>query len=241
MNAIEDNEFSIEWKKLGKELPKPKAVLGISAHWGTNGTKISNLINPRQIYDMSGFPPELYALKYPAKGCPELAAKALSLLGEKASIDNSWGIDHGLWSVLHRMYPEADIPVTEISVDMEATPIEHFRLGQKLASLRKEGILILASGNIVHNLYLIDWAKKGGFLWADTFDAWIEKTIKEKDFASVSQYEKAGGSAKKAFFTPEHFYPLLYALGAADLEDEISVFNDKRVLGSLSMTGYLFK
>jgi 4,5-DOPA dioxygenase extradiol len=241
MNAIEDSEFSDEWKKLGQEVPRPKAILAVSAHWSTSGTKVSSQAKPKQIYDMYGFPPELYALKYPAKGDPQLASEALNLLGEKASIDNSWGIDHGVWSVLHRMYPEADVPVTELSVNLDATPEEHFRLGQKLAPLRKEGILILTSGNIVHNLSLIDWDKKGGFSWANAFDAWIEKTITEKNFALVSHYEKAGESAKKAFFTPEHFYPLLYALGAANSEDEVTVFNNKRIMGSLSMTGYLFK
>ena len=155
--------------------------------------------------------------------------------------DNTWGLDHGAWSVLAVMYPEADIPVLQLSLDVRADRREHFALGRKLRSLRDEGVLILGSGNVVHNLGRVDWERTGGFDWADDFDAYIEGCVARRNFDGVIDYEKAGPAAKNAFYTTEHFDPLLYVLGAAHEKDRLTVFNDTRVLGAISMTGYLFE
>lgn len=240
MNAIEDNEFARAWEELPARLPRPRAILAISAHWFGAGIKIADQAKPRQIYDMYGFPPELYALKYPAIGDPSLAKKAQALVGPAAHYDESWGLDHGIWAVLARMYPQADIPVTAMSVDVKADPLKLIETGKRLRPLREEGVLILGSGNIVHNLSLVDMRRRDGFPWADEFDGWVKSKIMAKSFANVANYGEAGPSSHKAFSTPEHFYPLLYVLGAADLNDGIDVFNDKRIMGAASMTSYLF-
>ena len=240
MNAVEDNEFTDKWKALGKSLPRPNAILAVSAHWYTASTRTSDTREPRMIYDMYGFPKELYDLKYPVEGSPELAGKISDLLKEGVITDNRWGIDHGTWSVLCRMYPDADIPVVQLSIDFNAAPEAHFETGRKLAELRKEGVLIIGSGNVVHNLSLINWGMSGGFDWAHEFDDYVKQNILNRNFEAVVNYGKAGKCAEKAFYTPDHFYPLLYVLGAADSEDDIEVFNDSCIMGSMSMTGYLF-
>lgn len=240
MNAIEDNLFTKTWEALGKRLPRPKAILAISAHWYTLGTLTSDEENPRTIYDMYGFPRALYELKYPVKGDAELTDAVTGLLGDMVVIDNGWGIDHGTWSVLCKMYPKADIPVVQLSVNSRAAAQEHYDLGKKLAALREEGYLIFGSGNIVHNLALISWDMQKGFPWAQTFDDFIKNAILEGRHDDVVHYERAGESAKKAFYTPDHYFPLLYALGASDAVDQVEVFNDVCLMGSMSMTGYLF-
>lgn len=240
MNAIEDNSFTKEWKNIANEIPKPKAILVISAHWYTNGTRINNSEKPEMIYDMYGFPDELYEVKHPVLGSLELANKVVNLLDGNISIDNSWGYDHGAWSVLYQMYPNADIPVVQLSIDKNLKPIEHLELGKKMRDLRNEGILIMGSGNVVHNLSLLDWHKVGGFPWAEDFDEYIKDKIENKDFIGVTNYKDLD-SSKYAFYTPEHFIPLLYVLGAADKEDNVKIYNDDLLMGSLSMTSYLFK
>jgi 4,5-DOPA dioxygenase extradiol len=240
MNAVEENEFTGNWVELGTKLPRPKAILAVSAHWYTAGTRICDAQYPTQIYDMYGFPKELYELKYPVKGSPELAHVTQELVDKEVQIDNSWGIDHGTWSVLCRMFPEADIPVYQLSIDKNADAATHYRIGQELSDLREQGVLILGSGNVVHNLSRISWELEGGFPWAEEFDAYIKKAILEQNYDAVVQYEKAGKSSEIAFYTPEHFYPLLYILGAAEADDKVRVLNDACVLGSLSMTSYLF-
>lgn len=241
MNAIEDNEFSSAWKNLAVKIPIPKAILAISAHWYTKDTRIATVEQPRQIYDMYGFPQELYDVKYPAKGEIQLAQRVQELLAEKIIVDNTWGIDHGTWSVLHRMYPDADIPVVQLSVAKNISAEAHYRLGKQLQVLRSEGILILASGNVVHNLSLVNWEMTNGYDWAVSFDDYIKQNILSKNYDNVIAYEKAGDEAKKAFFSPDHFYPLLYAMGATDGQDEIEVFNDASVMGALSMTSYIWQ
>ena len=240
MNAIEDNEFSQTWKALGKRLPRPKAILAVSAHWYSEGTRTSDLENPRMIYDMYGFPEELYELKYPVLGSPELASQLKKSIGDVVSIDNRWGIDHGTWSVLCHMYPDADIPVVQLSIDHQAPAMTHYEIGKKLRSLRADGVLILASGNIVHNLALINWQMEGGYPWAHEFDSFIKNNILEKNHDAVIHHERVGISAEKAFYTPDHYFPLLYALGASEPTDDIEVFNEKCLMGSMSMTGYIF-
>lgn len=241
MNAIEDNEFTNTWEELGRSLIKPKAILAISAHWYTDGTRTFDTEDPKMIYDMYGFPRELYELKYPAKGSAELANKVKSKLGEHIAIDNHFGIDHGTWSVLCRMYPEADIPVVQLSVNHRENARAHFEMGKALKSIREEGFLILGSGNVVHNLSLLNWSMAGGYPWAQEFDDYIKSKILAKNFEAVIDYHSAGSSAGKAFYTPDHYYPLLYILGASEMSDTVKVFNDKCLMGAMSMTGFLFE
>ena len=240
MNAVEDNAFTRTWNELGKSLPRPEAILSVSAHWFTKGTWIADSENPKQVYDMYGFPSELYEVKYPAAGSPTLANAVMQRIDNSIAVDNSWGLDHGTWSVLCRMYPMADIPVVQLSIDGTASPEDHFRMGQELAELRDEGIMILGSGNIVHDLGKLDWNMEGGFPYAEEFDNYIKDAVFQGRYEKAVQYQEAGPSAKLAFRTPEHYYPLLYVLGAASTTDRVSVFNDACVMGSISMTGYSF-
>ena len=241
MNAIERNPFSDAWIELGKSLPKPKAILCVSAHWFVRGTRINDSPAPKMIYDMYGFPDELYRVQYPAPGSPEFAHKAAKLLGERATIDNSWGLDHGGWSVLRRLFPNADIPVFQVSVDATATPEVHFSLGKLLRPLREEGVLILGSGNVVHNLGMVDWESSGGFDWAKAFDEYIQTNVLSRSFDNVVHYHHFGADARFSVPTQDHFAPLLTVLGAIEPDDTIRVLNDACVLGSLSMTSYLFQ
>ncbi|MBP6492137.1 MAG: 4,5-DOPA dioxygenase extradiol [Clostridia bacterium] len=241
MNAIEDNEYSKQWSELGNQITKPEAILAVSAHWYTHGIFTSDVSDPKLVYDMYGFPEELYQVKYDVKGSPEVADLTKDLIGDSVKVDNSWGIDHGAWSVLKHIYPNADIPVVQLSIDGNSSAASHYRLGQKIASLRESGVMILGSGNVVHNLGRVNWGMKGGYDWAMEFDNYIKSSILAGNHEDVIHYENAGASARPAFPTPEHFYPLLYVLGASDPEDKITVFNDSCTLGSMSMTGYLFE
>jgi 4,5-DOPA dioxygenase extradiol len=242
MNAIEDNEFTQNWRGLSKRIPRPEAILAVSAHWYTKGTKILNEMKPKTIHDMYGFPRELYEINYDSPGSPELAAKVKNLIKRESVYDNSWGIDHGTWSVLVHMYPERDIPVIQLSIDATASPEEHYQIGKELKELREQGVLLLASGNIVHNLGAVDFSMENeGYEWAYEFDNLIKRDIINKNFNSVINYKTLGKTAGMAVPTPDHFYPILYILGSAYEEDKISVYNDKCVLGSLSMTSYLFE
>lgn len=241
MNALEENEYTENWKKIAKLIPRPEAILSISAHWYTDGTRITDAAEPRMVYDMYGFPEELYQIKYNAPGSPELAHLTKGLISREVTIDNSWGYDHGTWSILHKMYPEADIPVYQLSVDKNAGSADHYRIGQELKALRDKGVMIFASGNVVHNLRMVNWDMEGGYSWAEEFDRYIKEKIIKKEYDDVIHYERAGKSAQSAFPTPEHFYPLLYVLGSTDREDRLTVFNDSCMLGGLSMTSYLFQ
>lgn len=240
MNAIEDNEFTRTWKRIADSIPVPSAILCVSAHWLTRGTRVSTLENPETIHDFYGFPKALFDIEYPAKGSPALAARTLDLLSPIAIGDNSWGIDHGTWSLLHVMYPDADIPVFQLSIDRMAKPEELFEIGRKLQPLRNENVLILGSGNIVHNLRMVNFSVKGGFPWAETFDRFIGERIEDRDFDSIIGYTTLGETAQFAVPTTEHFNPLLYVLGATSSEDTVKVYNDTCVAGSLSMTSYVF-
>ena len=241
MNAIEDNDYTRNWAKIASEIPKPKAILSISAHWYTNGSRITDEEHPKIKYDMYGFPDELYRVTYKAKGSPELAHLTKDLIKRNVKIDNTWGYDHGTWSVLTKMYPEADIHVFQLSVDNSASAEIHFQIGQEISALREKGVLIFGSGNVVHNLEKITWGMAGGHSWAVDFDEYIKNKIIQKEYQNVINYESAGKSSELAFFTPDHFYPLLYILGASMEDDEVSIYNDSCVMGSLSMTSYLFK
>ena len=240
MNAIEDNSFSRAWSALGATLTEPKAILSVSAHWFTRGTKVNDSPKPGMIYDMYGFPEELYQLNYPAPGSPELAYRVRSLVGDSVSIDNNWGLDHGTWSVLHRVFPQANIPVVQLSVNAMLTPAEHYAIGQTLRPLRDEGVLIFGSGNVVHNLSRVDWRMNDGQPWAQEFDQWIHQAIETGDHDPVIHYDRAGEAAQLSVPSMDHFAPLLYVLGASDADDAITTVNAECTLGSMSMTSYLF-
>lgn len=242
MNAIQDNQYSREWKEIAKKIPKPTAIISISAHWYTNGTKIMNDPKPKMIYDMYGFPKELYEVDYNVLGNKKLAEEAKGLITKSSTFDNTWGIDHGTWSVLVHMYPQRDVPVFQISIDANASIEEHYRIGQELKILRNKGVLLFGTGNIVHNLRLIEWGMDNkGFDWAYEFDNYIKENIEKKNHTNIIQYQKLGSVAKFAVPTQEHYLPLLYILGATDTNDTISCYNYDCLMGSISMTSYLFE
>ena len=241
MNAIENNKYTKAWEEIGKQIVKPEAILSISAHWYTKGTKISDASRPKVIYDMYGFPDALYHVIYQPDGSPKLAHDTMSLISSEVKADNGWGIDHGTWSVLCRMYPKADIPVYQLSVDADASTATHFRISRELASLRDKGVMIFGSGNVVHNLSRVNWDMDGGYSWASEFDGYIKEKIVSSQYDDVVDYSKAGPSAALAFNTADHFAPLLYVLGSSNQSDKLKVFNDSCTLGALSMTCYLFE
>lgn len=242
MNAIEDNEFTRGWKALGKRIGKPRAILAVSAHWYTKGLFVSDAAENTQVFDMYGFPEALYEVNYAPKGNTELAHHVLDLLPEDAKANRDWGIDHGVWSVLSRMVPDESIPVVMMSIDSQRSAEEQYALGQALRPLRKEGVLILGSGNVVHHLGLLNWERPGtGYPWADDFDHYVRDAILAGDFEKAVKYKSSGLAYQKAFPTPDHFDPLPVVLGAASKEDRVTVWNDARTHGSLSMTSYLFE
>lgn len=241
MNGIEDNAFSQTWSKFGKEIPKPKAVLVISAHWLTRGTHITAMSNPKTIHDFGGFPQALFDVQYPAPGDPELAEATSKLItSTDVGLDHDWGLDHGTWTVVRHMYPNADIPVLQLSIDYSKPPQYHFDLAKQLKDLRKKGVLIIGSGNMVHNLRKIAWDKiqvdNYGFDWAIEMNSIFKEKIGNSDFKSLIDYQKLGAGAALAIPTPDHYYPLLYAMALQDSKDDIRFFNDKMVGGSLNMT-----
>lgn len=240
MNAIEENEYTEAWREMSAQIPKPDAILAVSAHWFTDQTRVMTQEKPKTIHDFYGFPEELYQVQYNAPGATQLAAKTKLLLGDNCKEDQTWGIDHGTWSVLRKMYPDADIPVCQMSINRQLSPKEMFETGKKLKSLRVQNVLIFGSGNVVHNLGRVDFSVDGGYQWANEFDEYIRSRIISKEFDAVIDYHQAGECAKYAFPTPEHFDPLLYVLGASDEKDRVRVYNNARMAGSLSMTSYLF-
>lgn len=238
MNGIEDNEFSQRWRSMGNEIPRPAAVLCISAHWFTRGTLVTAMDNPQTIHDFGGFPKALFDVQYPAPGNP-LLAKAVVELVQKTTVipDHDWGLDHGTWSVVRQMFPEATIPVLQLSIDYTKGPLFHYELAQELAVLRKKGVLIIGSGNMVHNLRILNWSQpESAYDWAVEMDETFKKLILEGNHQSLIQYEQLGPAAKLAIPTPEHYLPLLYTLALQDKNEAVSLFNTKRVMGSISMT-----
>ena len=237
-NALENNRFTKSWEEIARELPRPKAILSVSAHWYTQGLFVNASSKPKQIYDMYGFPKEFYEIKYPAPGDPMLAADTALLTG--ARITEDWGIDHGTWAVLKRVFPEADVPIVQLSVDGELDAEGQFAMGEKLRSLRENGVLIFGSGSIVHNLECVDWSMDDGQDWALDFDREVKEKILAGNFGAVTDYRHLSAYTPKVFTTPEHFYPLLTVLGAADEKDKVKVFSEGSTLGAISMTSYLF-
>jgi 4,5-DOPA dioxygenase extradiol len=237
MNAILRNEFSQTWKRMGEEMPRPKAILSVSAHWLTRGTAITAMARPKTIHDFGGFPKELFDQQYPAPGAPKEILEETKKLVTTTTVldDHEWGLDHGTWSVLLPMYPKADIPVFQLSIDYYKPPMYHYELAQQLQQLRRKGVLIVGSGNIVHNLGMLDFDNKTKFDWADEFDAKIKGFIESGDHSSVVNYEKLGNIARMAVPTNDHYLPLLYTLGVKRKGEDVVFFNDKMDAGSISM------
>ncbi|MDR3651346.1 MAG: 4,5-DOPA dioxygenase extradiol [Paludibacter sp.] len=241
MYAIEDNEFVQSWQNLGKTLATPKAIICISAHWETQGTEITSIQNPPTIHDFGGFPRELYEIQYPVSGDPDLAKETIRILsGTSVQPDLKWGLDHGAWSVIRHIYPKANIPVIQLSLDYNKSPKEHYELATELASLRNKGVLFIGSGNIVHNLRHVAWDKHDdeefGYNWAIEANETIKKLIVANKHDELIDYKSLGKAVQMAVPTPDHYLPLLYSLALKDENEEVSFFNDKTVMGSLSMT-----
>lgn len=241
MNAIEENEFVKGFRAMGKTIPTPSAILCISAHWFTKGTKVTAMEMPKTIHDFGGFPQALYDVQYPAKGSPELAQETKSIVAPiSIELDDNWGLDHGAWSVIKHLYPEANIPVVQMSIDYTQAPLYHFELAQKLNKLRQKGILIIGSGNIIHNLGLVDFQNMHkddyGYDWAIEARATINKNLLDGNYQPLLDYKNQSKAVQLAIPTPDHFLPLIYSLGLQQKGETVSLFNDKLLAGSLSMT-----
>jgi 4,5-DOPA dioxygenase extradiol len=241
MNAIEENEFVTGFKTVAQTLPQPHAILCISAHWFTKGTKVTAMAMPKTIHDFGGFPKALFDVQYPAKGSPELAKLTQQILHPTSvNLDNDWGLDHGAWSVIKHLYPEANIPVIQLSIDYTQPAQYHFDLAKQLQSLRYKGVLIIGSGNIVHNLRLVDFANFNkdnyGFDWAIEAREFVNKKLIDGDYASLINYTNQSKALQLAIPSPDHYLPLIYTLALQDKSDNLSLFNDKLLAGSLSMT-----
>ncbi|MEI7187590.1 4,5-DOPA dioxygenase extradiol [Dickeya dianthicola] len=240
MNALDENDYTLAWRKLGETLPCPKAIVAVSAHWYTRGTAVTAMDKPRTIHDFGGFPQALFDTQYPAPGAPDVAKRVQDLLAPvSVYADNQeWGLDHGTWGVLIKVYPQADIPIVQLSIDGTKPPAYHYELGRKLAALRDEGIMIVASGNVVHNLRMIKWNGDGApYGWATAFNDFVRSNLAwqgdaaEHPLVNFMQHNDAALSNP----TPDHFLPLLYVLGGWDGQEPVSTPTDGIVMGSLSM------
>lgn len=239
MNAVEDNSFTEAWRKLAKSLPRPEAIVMVSAHWYTRQTAVTAMEKPRTIHDFGGFPQILYDAQYPAPGSSQLAQKVANLLAPTpVALNQDWGLDHGAWSVLIQMYPNADIPVVQLSLDITKPPVYHYEIGQKLSALRDQGILLICSGNIVHNLRTLTWRDDSEpYPWARSFDQYVRDNMNwqgPSDKHPLVNYLQHEG-AKMSSPSSEHYLPILYALGARQGDEPISIFTDGILMGSLSM------
>jgi len=241
MNAIEENQFVQGFRNISKEIPKPNAILCISAHWFTDGTFVTAMDLPKTIHDFYGFPKELFDVQYPAKGSPELAKETAELLlPTVVEEDHNWGLDHGAWSVIKHLYPNAEIPVIQLSIDYTKPPQYHFELAKNLQKLREKGILIIGSGNIVHNLRMVDFRNINtigyGYDWAHEAREKTNNWLLDGNFQNVIDYQKQGTFMQAAVPTPDHYLPLIYSLGLKEKSENLSLFNDELIAGSLSMT-----
>jgi 4,5-DOPA dioxygenase extradiol len=243
MNAIENNVFSQYWKSLGQSLPTPTAILCISAHWETRGTQITAMSAPKTIHDFGGFPQALFDVQYPAPGSPSLVETQEILKPEPVGLSHQWGLDHGCWSILHVMFPQANIPVLQLSLDINKNPAQHHELAKQLVSLRHKGVLIVGSGNIVHNLGLIAWDKMSlpdyGYDWAIQARNEMKSYISDFNHNALSKASNHSREWQLAIPTPEHYLPLLYTLGAKLPNESPGYFNDQCVMGSLAMTSFI--
>jgi 4,5-DOPA dioxygenase extradiol len=241
MNAIEENRFVSGWRETGNSWPKPGAILCISAHWETRGTHVTAMENPATIHDFGGFPRELFDVQYPAPGSPSLAMETRNMITKTGiGLNENWGLDHGTWTVLRHLYPEADIPVIQLSLDYYQSPRFHYELAGELSPLRDKGVLIIGSGNIVHNLGMLAWDRLNNdeysYDWAVEAKERMNKYILIGDHRSLVNYHSQGRAFRLSIPTPEHFLPLLYVLAMQDKNDSVSLFNDSIIAGSLAMT-----
>ena len=244
MNGIEDTEFSRRWTAMAKEISTPKAVLVISAHWYARGTKITAMEFPSTIHDFGGFPQALFDVQYPAPGDPAIAKEVSSLVKvTDIELNHDWGLDHGSWTIIRHMYPKADIPILQLSIDYTKGPEYHYQLATELHELRKKGVLILGSGNMVHNLRMAAWDKltsSFGYDWALSINEQFKSLILDGNHQALIKYEQLGREAQLAIPIPEHYLPLIYTLGLKGTKDNVTFFNDKTVGGSLTMTSVKF-
>jgi 4,5-DOPA dioxygenase extradiol len=240
MNAIEKNDYTEALTKIGKNIPKPRAILVVSAHWLTEGTWVTEMNRPKTIHDFHGFPQALFDIQYPAPGCPEIAKRILDVSSPKIQGDQgTWGLDHGTWSVLRHMYPDATIPVLQLSLNISEKPEYHENLGKQLAQLRENGVLIIGSGNLVHNLRQIRWESNAKpFDWAIEYDEWIKARLLARDFSAVLNDFHSTTAGKLSIPTLDHYYPLHYTLGAATEKDELKFEYSKIQNGSISMLSF---
>ena len=238
MNGIEDNEFSQSWANLGSTLDHPAAVLCISAHWLTEGTFVTAMEQPKTIHDFYGFPQALFNVQYPAPGKPALARDTANMVKKTTiGLDHEWGLDHGTWSVVRRMFPDAKIPVLQLSIDYSKPASFHYELAREIASLRNKGVLIIGSGNMVHNLRMMNWREPDkGFDWAIEMNEKFKTLIQTEDHNALLNYENLGPASKLSIPTPDHYFPLIYSLGIKDKKESVEIFNDKLAMGSVSMT-----
>jgi 4,5-DOPA dioxygenase extradiol len=248
MNAIEDNEFSRGWREAGRALPRPKAILCVSAHWETWGTLVTAMEQPRTIHDFGGFPRALFEAQYPAPGSKWLAQETASAVRSvEVGLDKDWGLDHGAWSVLKQMFPDADVPVVQLSLDYTKPAQYHYDLGKELAPLRKQGVLIVGSGNMVHNLRrvvlrgnsLSDFNTPFGLEWAIEANELFKRLIRENKHQPLIDYQALGNAVQLAVPTPEHYLPMLYALALQGEDESVVIFNDVPLAGSLTMTSFV--
>jgi 4,5-DOPA dioxygenase extradiol len=242
MNAIDDNSYHKSWQDIGKKLPRPKAILSISAHWTTTGTRVTVASHPETIHDFGGFPKKLFDQQYPAPGSPEMAQLTKEIVTySHIQGDDKWGLDHGTWSVLLPMYPAADIPVYQLSLDYDKPPQYHYEIGKQLSKLREKGVLVLGSGNLVHNLRMVDW--NGGnkvYDWAREFDSKFTDWIEKGDHKSILDYQKIlGNTATMAHPSYEHLLPLFYVLGLQHKSEKVTFFNSQFDMASISMRSLL--
>lgn len=244
MNAIEENSFVVGFRQIAKTIPKPKAIICISAHWETQGTYVTAMANPKTIHDFGGFPQSLFDVQYPAPGDPILANEVKQIVSSTTvQLDEQWGLDHGAWSVIKHMYPHADVPIIQMSLDYRQPANYHYELAKDIASLRNKGILIIGSGNMVHNLRLVDWRHLNtldyAYDWAIEASDTMKQLIANDHHNTLIHYRSLGKAIELAIPTPEHFLPLLYTLGVKSDQDTIHFFNDQAIGGSLTMTSFV--
>ena len=240
MNAIEDNSFTQSWRKVSQTIARPQAIVVISAHWVTNGHYLTGSLQPETIHDFYGFPDQLYTIHYRANGLPALAEE-VSALTQFISPSTEWGFDHGTWSVLNQMYPNADIPVLQLSINQDFSPLAEAELMGQLQFLRNHGVLFIGSGNIIHNLGLVNWQDPRPYDWALAFDAQVKDLLEKRDLQSLANYHSLGKPAQYSVPTDEHYRPMLAALALADPDDQLTFFNEAIVMGSVGMRSFILR
>jgi len=236
MNTLEHNRYTEAWRRIGETVPPPRAILMVSAHWCTRGTRVTAMAHPRTIHDFGGFPRELFEVQYPAAGDPALAERVGKLLANGVQADHDWGLDHGAWSVLAHAWPRAEVPVVQLSLDLALPPASHYELAQRLAPLRADGVLIAGSGNVVHNLARMQWIESATpYDWAERFNGWVRERLAAGDHAALCGYAAQGADARLSAPTPEHYLPLLYVIAQQQAGERVTLPVDGIEYGSIGM------